>query len=537
MSRSQALPASFSASTPVSTGTPTSGEQPSTSRPPPTVIGRYALFEQIGAGGMGVVHLGRLLGSAGFERAVAIKRVHPLLARDQRFISMFREELRLLARVRHQNVISALDVVESGDELLLVMEYVHGESLASLLQRSYDAHRPLSPEMAVTIACGVLKGLHAAHTATDAAGQPLDVIHRDVSPHNVLVGCDGVARVVDFGVAKSVGSRQMTRVGELRGKPGYVAPEQIRTEKVTRRADIYALSVVLWEMLACQRLFSKRSLPDTIEAVLSGNIPPLASVTEQDISEGLEAVVRRGLSRNADDRFETARDMAAALEKEARLVSPEEISEWVTSTAGEALTQRTLQLSWAETCPIGDAAGKFESTEDGGATLVRQFEGGALTRELPLEAIAPLVPLEPAAVSIPPAAPATKGNPVLYGTAAVVALLFGAWQLGLFGEGSAARSAAARPNAATMDQPAAPPPARAPRTELRPRPSAPTPPASNSAAATEVIDKRAQRTTPKTSSRAEQPKSPLSSPYTRKSSAAALRPAAPKPKAPSVDGF
>src|SRR6478609_11715800 len=223
---------------------------------PPTVLGRYALFGRIGAGGMGIVHLGRLLGSAGFERAVAIKRIHPNLASDHKFASMFKDELRLMARVRHPNVIAALDVVEVQHELLLIMEYVHGESLAALLQRTTQEHIEIPIEIAATIACGVLKGLHAAHTATSPTGEPLGIIHRDVSPHNVQVGCDGYARIVDFGVAKSAESRQMTEIGELRGKPGYVAPEQINGEPASHRSDIYALSVVLWEMLAGQRLFA-----------------------------------------------------------------------------------------------------------------------------------------------------------------------------------------------------------------------------------------------------------------------------------------
>jgi serine/threonine-protein kinase len=319
---------------------------------PPTLLGRYALFGQIGAGGMGVVHLGRLLGSGGFERAVAIKRVHPSLSDDDKFVTMFREELRLLARVRHQNVIAALDVLDVDDELLLVMEYVHGESLAALLQKSSEAGQPLALETAVSIACGVLKGLHAAHVATSPNGEPLGIIHRDVSPHNVLVGCDGFPRVLDFGVAKSAGSRQLTRVGELRGKPGYVSPEQIRGEKLTARADIYALSVVLWEMLAGRRLFGARSLAQTIEDILGGSIPPFGAVCEEPISENLEAIVRRGLSTNPDDRFESARDMALALEAEVRPVSPEVIGAWVEATAPAALADRARQLAWCETCPL-----------------------------------------------------------------------------------------------------------------------------------------------------------------------------------------
>jgi serine/threonine-protein kinase len=390
----------------------------------PTVIGRYALFGRIGAGGMGVVHLGRLLGSAGFERAVAIKRIHPALATDQQFIALFRDELRLLARVRHQHVISALDVVETDGHLLLVMEYVHGESLAALLQRSARAKRPIPIEIAVTIACGVLRGLHAAHTATSAAGEPLGIIHRDVSPHNVLVGCDGFARVVDFGVAKWAESRKVTQIGELRGKPGYIAPEQILGEPASPRSDVYALSVVLWEMLAAQRLFAGRSVAETIERVVSGDVPALGLVTDRPISDRIEAVVLRGLCRDPAARFASAREMAAALEAAGRLVSPEAVGDWVSETAGAPLRDRASQLTWAENCAIGSARPDPDDLEP---TLVRSLElrEEPITRDFPLEAVAPgsTGPRRESPLPQPPRPRVGKRSVLLIGAATLASLI------------------------------------------------------------------------------------------------------------------
>jgi hypothetical protein len=420
-------------------------KQPRGSLAPPTRIGRYALFGQIGAGGMGVVLLGKLLGSAGFERIVAIKRVHPLMVKDDKFLSMFRRELRLLARVRHPNVIAALDVAEVDHELLLVMEYVHGESLAALLREATTRGEPISPELAVTIASGVLNGLHAAHVATSPAGTPLDIIHRDVSPHNVLVGCDGLTRVVDFGVARSAGERQVTRVGELRGKPGYLAPEQIRGESVTHRADIYSLSVVLWEMLASRRLFSSKSLTATIDGVLRGNVPSLSSLLKRPFPDRLEAIVRQGLSRDPADRFATARDMAAALEAEIHTLPLDQVGDWVSRIAQPALEERERQLAWAESCPI--AALTPELQDDAAdadldvATLLRPLEAGGTTREFAIGELAPAtvrpaslpplprlpapLPAQPAA-TVAPAPPEASGKTrrrLLYGVTAIAAVV------------------------------------------------------------------------------------------------------------------
>lgn len=514
----------------------------------PTLFGRYALFGQIGAGGMGVVHLGRLLASAGFERAVAIKRVHPSLGGDEKFVSMFREELRLLARVRHQNVIAALDVLEVDRELLLVMEYVHGDSLASLLQKSSEAGKALPLDMAVTIACGVLKGLHAAHVATSPAGEPLRIIHRDVSPHNVLVGCDGCPRVVDFGVAKSTGSRQLTRVGELRGKPGYVSPEQIRGERLTARADVYALSVVLWEMLAGRRLFGSRSLPQTIEDILAGNVPPLGAVTNAPISPELEAIVRRGLNTDDAVRFASARDMALALEAEVRPVSPELIGAWVEATAADVLAERARQLAWAETCPVGDE----EVTKIGPPPALELDETWSpqrtptpapfmappattpvperpetMTRELSLSELIPASAAPAPATAAPE--PGSIRRRVLFGAAGAVTLVVGA---NMFSEGALFRSwfGAGRASTVAHLQPSPPP------RNLEPPPAAPAPTARPASIAADTLP--LEGSAPKAVVQSAKPTPAAPGPSVRKAPPTAVkRPAPAKPKKSSVDGF
>ena len=167
----------------------------------------YAMYGAIAAGGMATVHLGRLLGPSGFARRVAIKRLHPQFAADEEIASMFAEEARLSARIAHANVVAMLDVVSADKELLLVMDYVHGETLSRLLSHARKDGVPVPVPIVVTVLADVLHGLHAAHEATGEDGAPLRLVHRDVSPQNILVGTDGVARVVDFGIAKAVGQR------------------------------------------------------------------------------------------------------------------------------------------------------------------------------------------------------------------------------------------------------------------------------------------------------------------------------------------
>jgi serine/threonine protein kinase len=244
----------------------------------PTLIGRYEVHEAIASGGMASVHFGRFAGPGGFARSVAIKRMHAHLCSDPEFVAMFVDEARLAARVHHPNVVSTLDVLAVPGELLIVMEYVHGESLTQLVRRVLERKARIPPAIACAIACDLLAGLHAAHEATDESGASLAIVHRDVSPDNVLVGLDGAARVLDFGVAKAVGRLQMTREGQVKGKIAYMAPEQVRAMPLDRRTDVYAASVVLWELLAGRRLFEKAREGDLVDRILFGNIDAPAAV-------------------------------------------------------------------------------------------------------------------------------------------------------------------------------------------------------------------------------------------------------------------
>ena len=302
-------------------------------------LGRYALYGEIAAGGMATVHLARLLGPVGFARTVAIKRLHPHLAKDPEFVAMFLEEARLAARVRHPNVVSTLDVVSDDGELFLVMEYVAGESLSRLVRKARERGERVPPKYVVGIMSGALEGLHSAHEANSEKGQPLGLVHRDVSPQNVHVGTDGVPRLLDFGIAKATNRVQETRTDQIKGKVAYMSPEQLAKGAIDRRADVYSASVCLWETLTGQRLFKADDVPSLVYAIINEEVQLPSSIVP-DLPPGLDAIVMKGLERDAENRWSSAREMAAALEQALAPAPAREIGEWVHSIAGDALDWR-----------------------------------------------------------------------------------------------------------------------------------------------------------------------------------------------------
>jgi serine/threonine-protein kinase len=318
-------------------------------------IGRYVLFREVAHGGMATVHLGRLRGVGGFARTVAIKRLHPQFARDPEFVSMFLDEARLAARIQHPNVVSVLDVVAWERELFLVMDYVHGEGLSKLLRRARLCGTPAPASIVCAILIDLLYGLHAAHEALSERGDPLNIVHRDVSPQNVLVGVDGVARVLDFGIAKAAQRyHQSTQNGRLKGKLGYMAPEQLATGVVDRRLDVYAAAVVLWEALAGERFFPRLELGQLIAQIMTREHRP-PSERNAEVPPGLDAIVLRGLARQPEDRYATAHDMAADLERVVPKAPPRVVGEWVMQIAGQALRCRAASISKIEMATLADA--------------------------------------------------------------------------------------------------------------------------------------------------------------------------------------
>ncbi len=315
-------------------------------------IGRYAIFDQIAVGGMASVHLARLTSVEGFSRVVAIKRMHRHLLENAELKQMFLAEARLAARVRHPNVVPILDVLSHERELLIVLEYVHGESLHALTRAAASRGATMPKAIACTIAIAALEGLHAAHEAKDERGRLLELVHRDVSPQNILVGEDGLTRVLDFGVAKAIQARTETDPGVLKGKFSYMAPEVIQGAQATRRADVFSTATVIWELLAGQKLFTGASEQERLLKIVKGGYPTLRDVGAE-VPPALESVVMKGLSHDPAERYRAALDMAIDLERHADLASQRVVGEWVAKYARGTLEHRADLIQAIETSSVG----------------------------------------------------------------------------------------------------------------------------------------------------------------------------------------
>lgn len=277
-------------------------------------LGRYELLQRIGRGGMATVWVAREhADTPEQERLVAVKAILHDLASDKEFVDMFLDEGRLIRAIRHPNVVDVYEVDDADGVMFMAMEWVEGDSLHAVIAES-GKRRPIPPEMAVRIIADAAAGLHAAHELTDENGKLLGVVHRDVSPHNILIGTDGAIKLVDFGVAKAMGRiGEATQAGQLKGKFGYMSPEQARGKPVDRRADIFALGIVLFELTTTRRLFRGEHDAETLHLVVSGKIPEPRSI-DPEYPEELQRIVLRALERDIEKRYQTAREFQEDLE-------------------------------------------------------------------------------------------------------------------------------------------------------------------------------------------------------------------------------
>jgi serine/threonine-protein kinase len=312
------------------------------------VIGRYAFYDMIGSGGTASVHLGRMVGAVGFSRTVAIKRLHPSVAMDPEFVSMFLDEVRLASRIRHPNVVATLDVVALQSELFMVMEYIPGEPISRLIKACKEKSVQIPQEVAARIIADTLQGLQAAHVATDEMQEPLHIVHRDISPQNVLVSPDGTAHLLDFGIAKAQGRVQVTQEGMVKGKFRYMAPEQLEAKEVAPWTDVYAVGVVLWEMLTCEPLFGKtNSNAELITRVIRGLIRPPSEVLP-GLDPAYDRILLKALSREPEERYQSAAEMLEDLQRSVKLATAPQVGAFVKKIAAEWLVARAEVVSRIE---------------------------------------------------------------------------------------------------------------------------------------------------------------------------------------------
>jgi serine/threonine protein kinase len=277
-------------------------------------FGRYQLLKRLSAGGMGEVFLARQGGIQGFEKVLVIKTLLKNLTEDQSFIDMFLDEARLAARITHPNVVQLFDLGEVEGIYYIAMEYIHGEDMRKVWKQAYQANTSFPVHLSARIVADAAAGLGYAHRLTDADGKPIGLVHRDVSPQNVLVTFDGGVKVIDFGVAKAAGRITKTESGALKGKYSYMSPEQVTGEDLDERSDIFALGIVFWETLTGSRLFKRESDVKTMRAVADCDVPP-PSVQSPNVPESLDAIVLKALARDRDDRYQTMEELRIDIEE------------------------------------------------------------------------------------------------------------------------------------------------------------------------------------------------------------------------------
>src|SRR5262249_49706848 len=274
-------------------------------------IAQFEIVRKLGAGGMAEVFLAKKRGAEGTFKVVVVKRILPGYTTSRRFRSMFIDEAQLATRLNHPNVVQVYEFSNEGDDgHILAMEYVEGCDLGHLMNAAKSTATPIPPWVAASIIAEAAKGLHYAHEKRDEGGAPLDIVHRDVSPQNVLLSSEGVVKIADFGIASA--RLVDDEAGVLKGKFGYMSPEQARGEKVDRRSDLYSLGVILWECLTVRPLHGGISGDQLRDVVRKGNVDP-PSMHQRDLPEDLESIVMKLLAAKAEDRFASGRDVAAAI--------------------------------------------------------------------------------------------------------------------------------------------------------------------------------------------------------------------------------
>ncbi len=318
------------------------------------VFGRYELLMEVSHGGMATLYLARMSGPEKFEKLLAIKKIHPHLSREPEFIAMFLDEARIAALIQHPNVATIFDLGEVDDSFFIAMEYIHGQNLREILREAARRKIRIPWEYSVSIIARAAAGLHAAHELTGPDGKPLQVVHRDVSPQNILLTYTGHVKVVDFGIAYAAEKLGHTAAGTLKGKAAYMSPEQANGERLDRRSDIFSLGIVLYESVCMKRLFRKENQTATLMRVREARVPAPSKVAT-DIPLELERIIMKSLAKDPDDRYSTTREMAEDLEEllvaQGKATTSTKLSSLIEDLFHDRKRHKDIQISQAVESP------------------------------------------------------------------------------------------------------------------------------------------------------------------------------------------
>jgi len=322
----------------------------------PQSFGKYQLLKKLATGGMAEVWLARQMGIEGFQKNLVVKRILPHLAEDREFVEMFRNEALIAARFNHPNIAQVYEFGEANGTYYIAMEFIHGEDLGRVIRKAASAGQWVAQPLAIRIVAAACEGLYYAHSRTDEAGRPLRVVHRDISPQNILISFDGSVKLVDFGIAKAADQASLTKSGAIKGKFAYMAPEQAVGKPLDGRADIFAIGLVLYEMLTSVRPLKRDSELATLQAAMECAIAPPSQVARvADVPKELDPVVMRAVAKNADDRYSNARQFQRALEDflvgQRLVVGSEQISELMETLFADRLAEEKAQ---GQVLPVDD---------------------------------------------------------------------------------------------------------------------------------------------------------------------------------------
>ena len=322
-------------------------------------LGRYLLERQIATGGMAEIWLARQDGVAGFEKDIVIKRILPHMANDQKFVEMFLDEARLAARLTHPNIVQIFDLGEADGDYFIAMEYIDGVDLSDVIERARSLGTEVPPAIAAKLVGYACQALDYAHHFREKDGTPVELVHRDISPQNILLSRDGVVKVVDFGVAKAATSQHKTQTGAVKGKLSYMSPEQISGRKIDGRSDLFALGIVLYELVTSQRPFGHESELLAITAILNEQ-PAAPRAIATGVPPELEAIIFRALEKDPDARFGSAREMQMALDavlhEMGALLSARDLAEYLDDLFSEEPTHAVGLLPALAATAVGAAS-------------------------------------------------------------------------------------------------------------------------------------------------------------------------------------